>query len=83
VEECAQLQNAVNEQAEPEIDYRAEFDRPGPMARGGGQMRRQRKVQAIAQQDGYQKLEKLGAIGFHESEATEGGGFGRDGDGFN
>src|SRR5271157_704558 len=60
-EKGAEFQEAIHQQAKPEVDHGSQVDRPRVVLCGGRQVRRKRKIQAVAEQDGDQKFYPFGA----------------------
>ena len=64
-EELAKLEEAIDQQAKPEIHHRSQVDGPRLVLRGGGQVWRQGKIEGVAQKDGNQELKPIGARRWH------------------
>ena len=55
-EEGAEFEEAINPQANPEVDHRPQIHSPRAVLRGRRQVWRKRKIQGITQQDGNEEL---------------------------
>ena len=64
-EERAKLQQAIDQQAEPEVHYCPQIDGPRLVLCGGRQVWREGKIEGVAQQDGNQELQPIGARRWH------------------
>ena len=60
-EKGAKFEQAINQQAKPEIDDGSKVDCPRLVLGGGRQVRRQGKIQGVAKHDCDQKLDPFGA----------------------